>query len=139
MYKVKDVMRSNLITVSETTEILDVITILAENKITGVPVVDEKSNLLGLVTEKDILSIAYRIITDAPGALSSHENAGDIMTKDVVSFRPDDNLADVFQCFIDNSFRRIMVTENGKLVGLVSRKEIISYSFIKMSIGKTRA
>ena len=139
MYKVKDVMRSNLITVSETTEILDVITILAENKITGVPVVDEKSNLLGLVTEKDILSIAYRIITDVPGALSSHENAGDIMTKDVVSFRPDDNLADVYQCFIDNSFRRIMVTENGKLVGLISRKEIISYSFIKLSMGTTRA
>jgi CBS domain-containing protein len=133
MYKAQDVMQSNLITVSEDTEILEAITVLAKNGITGLPVVDDDFNLVGLVSEKDVLSIAYRIIAEAPGVLDSHKTVSDIMTRDVVSFRVDDTLADVCQCFMNNPFRRVPVTENGKLVGLISRKEIIIHSFIKMT------
>jgi len=133
MYKAEDVMQSNLITVTEDTEIVEAITVLAKNGITGLPVVDNDLKLVGLVSEKDVLSIAYRIIADAPGALSSHKTVADIMTRDVVSFRKDDTLADVCQCFMDKPFRRVPVTDDGKLVGLISRKEIIIHSFIKMT------
>jgi len=139
MYTAKDVMKSDLITVTQSTEIPKAISILAENNITGMPVVDDNFKLVGLISEKDVLAIAYRIIEGAPDALSSHKEVGDIMTTDVVSFSPDDHLVDVCRCIMKNPFRRVPVTKNGKLVGIISRKDIISHSFIKIAMETTPA
>jgi len=132
MLEVKDVMQTNLITVKEDTPILEAINILGQNKITGLPVVDDDMTLLGIVSEKDILSIAYRVLADSIGNEMDSKNIGDIMTKEVVSFRIEDNLADICQCFMSRPFRRVPILDNGKLVGLISRKDIITKAFSKI-------
>ncbi|RKY09805.1 MAG: inosine-5-monophosphate dehydrogenase [Planctomycetota bacterium] len=129
MLKAKDIMQSSLITVKEDTTVIEAINILGQNKITGLPVVDDDMNLLGLVSEKDVLSIAYRVLAGLVGDTMDAKKIGDIMTKDVVSFRLDDNLADICQCFMNNPFRRVPVLRNGKLFGIISRKDIIAHAF----------
>ena len=132
MLKAKDIMQSSLITAKEDTPVIETINILGQNKITGLPVVDDDMNLLGLVSEKDIMSIAYHVLSDVIGNAMDSKKIGDIMTEDVVSFRLDDNLADICQCFMNKPFRRVPVLDNGKLVGIISRKDIISHAFAKL-------
>jgi len=133
MLKAKDIMQSSLITAKQDTPVIEAINILGQNKITGLPVVDDDMTLLGLVSEKDVLSIAYHVVlADVVGNAMDTKKIGDIMTKDVVSFRLDDNLADICQCFMNKPFRRAPVLDDGKLVGIISRKDIIAHAFAKL-------
>ncbi len=132
MLKAKDIMQSSLITAKQDTPVIEAINILGQNKITGLPVVDDDMTLVGLVSEKDVLSIAYHILAGIVGSTMDTKKIGDIMTKDVVSFRLDDNLADICQCFMNKPFRRVPVLDNGKLVGIISRKDIIAHAFVKL-------
>ncbi len=129
MLKAKEIMQSSLITAKQDTTVIEAINILAQNKITGLPVVDDDMNLVGLVSEKDVLSIAYHVLAGIVDSAMDTRKIGDIMTKDVVSFRLDDNLADICQCFMNKPFRRVPVLDNGKLVGIISRKDIVAHAF----------
>jgi CBS domain-containing protein len=51
----------------------------------------------------------------------------DLMTADVVCFSADDDLTDVCDCFLANSFRRVPILEDGKLAGLISRGDIMKF------------
>ena len=49
------------------------------------------------------------------------------MTKGVVSFNEDDSLIDITECLIKNNFRRVPIVAEGKLAGIISRKDVIAY------------
>ena len=131
MIKAKDIMQIRLVTATPDIPASEVIDILWDNYITGLPVVDSDMSLVGIVSEKDVLDTAFDILDGSADDPIMSKNVGDIMTKDIVYFRPDDNLADICQCFKDNAFRRIPVVDNGRLIGLVSRKDIIHHAFYK--------
>jgi CBS domain-containing protein len=127
-------MQTNLITVTEQTPIHEVIDVLAENKITGVPVVDGHDRLVGIISEKDILIMAYHKITDTCDEAMNSRKISNVMTSEVVSFGPESNLADICQCFMNSPFRRVPVLDDGRLVGLISRKDIVSFAFSKREV-----
>ena len=131
MVTAKDIMQTNLITITKDANVSEVIKILGEKKITGLPVTDEDMKIEGIVSEKDVLTMAYHTIIDSENTTSKDKKVEDVMVSDVVSFRSDDNLADICQCFINNPFRRVPILEDGILVGLISRKDIITYAFSK--------
>lgn len=120
MFKAKDVMKTNLITVDRRTGIHEAIRILVENNITGLPVVNDDMSLAGIISEKDVLGLLYNI-EDKPG------NVEDFMTEEVVCFDQEDSLIDITESFIGSNFRRVPILEEGKLVGIISRKDIIAY------------
>ena len=120
MFKAKTIMTTNVISVKRGTEIYDAIRTLVENNITGLPVVNDDMSIAGIITEKDVLKLLYDVNSTA-------NKVEDFMTKGVVSFNEDDNLIDITECLIKNSFRRVPVTAGGKLVGIISRKDIIAY------------
>jgi len=134
MLQAKDIMQTNLISVTEQTPVHGAIDILAENKITGLPVVDDHGRLVGIVSEKDILIMAYHKMTDTCDEVMNSRKISDVMTSEVVSFRPDNNLADICQCFIGSPFRRVPILDDGRLVGLISRKDIVSFAFSKRQV-----
>ena len=131
MLKAKDIMQTDLITITEQTPVNEAIDILAEKKITGLPVVDRDNRLVGIISEKDILMMAYHKITDTCDEVMDSRKICKVMTSEVVSFRPEDNLADICQCFMNNPFRRVPVLDDGRLVGIISRKDIVSFAFSK--------
>ena len=116
----KDVMKSGLLTVRLSTPIYEAMEILATKNVTGLPVVDDAFNLLGVVSEKDILKLLYN-----PGAKPGLVR--DYMTRDVVGFEKNTPLFDICDCLISNNFRRVPILDNGKLVGIISRTDIMAY------------
>jgi len=124
MYRAKKIMSRDLATVSRDARIQDVIRLLVEHRITGLPVVDADMYLLGMVTEKDVLRMLY----ESHGQSATVE---DLMTSDIVCFDEDDDLIDVFKCLVENNFRRVPILSEGKLVGIVSRRDIVAFLFRK--------
>jgi len=119
MLTVRNVMAGKPITVSPDTPTYEAMRILVEHNITGLPVVAEDGSLQGIVTEKDMLSLLFGSHHD-PGPVEG------IMTREIACFDVEDELVDVCKCLEDNSFRRVPILDDGKLVGIVSRKDIIT-------------
>ncbi|MBW8036025.1 MAG: CBS domain-containing protein [Planctomycetes bacterium] len=120
MFKAETIMKTDLITAQRQDPIYEAIRTLVDNNITGLPVVDDDMNLVGVITEKDVLSLLYDN-RDESGKVE------DFMTEKVISFDPGDSLIDIADSFINNHFRRVPIVTNGKLVGIISRKDIIAY------------
>ena len=114
------VMKTDLITVTRDTPIHEAIRTLVDNNITGLPVVNDDMTLAGIITEKDVLNLLYDY-RDKPGKVEEY------MTEEVIRFEHRDSLIDITRSFMDNHFRRVPIVTNGKLVGIVSRKDIIAY------------
>ncbi len=119
MFKAHEIMTEAVICAYPDTAIYDAIRLLSQRKLTWLPVVDEELNLVGLLSEKDVLGII--------SASGDHcENTvSDYMTEGVVGFDVNDNLVDLCDCLTDNHFRRVPITKDAKLMGIVSRANLI--------------
>lgn len=129
MLELERIMTKDVITVKRQAPIHEAIEILVENAITGLLVVGDDMNLVGIITEKDILKSLPDLETlmlsyDLQGSSAKIEN---FMTKEVVCFDVEDGLIPICECLINNHFRRVPIVEEGKLVGIISRKDIIKY------------
>ncbi len=120
MTKAKEVMNTNVIGVRKNEDIYEAIRTLVLNNITGLPVTDENGMLAGVITEKDVLSLLYNM-EDRPGTVE------DFMTRSVVCFDQEDDLTHVAETLRTNNFRRVPILDNGRLVGIISRRDIIKH------------
>ncbi|MCP4613986.1 MAG: CBS domain-containing protein [Planctomycetes bacterium] len=122
MLKVEDVMTRDVITVKQETPIYEAMAIMRKNDITGMPVIDDDMNLVGVITEKDVLRLFCGAEDDNNATVDS------FMTRPAVSYRVDESLQSVCDFMIVNYFRRVpVVSKKGKLVGIISRPDIIDY------------
>lgn len=129
MLTAKSIMRSNVVSIKPDTSVYEATGILIEKKFTGIPVVNDDMTLAGIVSEKDILRFVSDLhLLDLICDLQhSSATAADVMTSKVVSFDVDDDLSEICRSLIDNNFRRVPILSDGKLVGIVSRKDIIGH------------
>lgn len=120
--KARDYMCEQLITFTPKTDLFDAINILVEYGITGAPVIDEKGALVGLLSEADCLRA---ILT-----LTYHEEemggvVGDYMVQEVHTIDHDADIIKVAEEFINNGRRRLPVLHDGKVIGQISRRDIL--------------
>ena len=120
MAKAKDIMNTGVLAVTRDTDIYEAIRIMVAHKVTGLPVIDEERRLVGIVTEKDVLTLLYNI-EDKPGRVET------FMTPTVVAFDQDEDLAAIAESLCNNHFRRVPILSQGKLVGILSRKDVIRH------------
>ena len=122
MLKVEDIMTKEVIFVKQETPIYEAMKVLRKNDITGMPVVDEDMTLVGVITEKDVLRLFCGDEDD------KNKTVGFFMTRPAVSYREDESLQSVCDFMMVNYFRRVPVlSKKGKLVGIISRPDIIDY------------
>jgi CBS domain-containing protein len=119
MIRAKDIMSRKIATVGEDANVMDIIRVLVRNKITGVPVVSQDQRLSGIVTEKDILGV---LLWDKD---VKEKTAKELMTTEITCFDEDEDLMNVYKCLVESSFRRVPILSEGKLVGIISRADII--------------
>ena len=120
MFKAHEIMTEAVICARPDMPIYDAIRLLSHRRLTGLPVVDEDLNLVGLLSEKDVLKVMY--------AVDDHQDhtISDYMTEDIISFDVNDSLVDVCDSLIENPFRRVPITKEGKLMGITSRSDVIN-------------
>jgi CBS domain-containing protein len=118
MVTAKDIMTTDIITVKKDIPVYEAIEQMLENQVAGIPVVADDMSLLGIITEKDILKL-YKV--PAEGLVKTVE---DFMTSPAVQFEQDENLQELCLCLIENDFRRVPVTADGKVIGVISRPDV---------------
>lgn len=119
--RVREFMTPITVQVTPDIEIMKVIALLVERDISGLPVVDDAGALVGFVTERDCIRIALQsgYLDEIGGRVA------DYMTRQVHCVHPEDSLMDVGELFATSPFRRAPVIEDGLLVGLISRRDVL--------------
>ena len=120
MFEAKNIMAKEVFTVSPDSPIYDALKILIDHGVSGLPVVDGDNNIRGIISEKDMLKLLVN------KDVSDNQTVADYMSSEVKGFGPEDSAVDICEFFINNPFRRVPIIENGKLAGVVSRRDIIS-------------
>jgi CBS domain-containing protein len=113
---VEDIMTTRVVTVKPSTPIADAARLLVRRKISGVPVVDEKdkTKVVGILTEADLLA-----------APSGAKTVAEVMRKRVISVAPDTSVDDIAATLVKRKIKRMPVLDGGKLVGIVSRIDVL--------------
>ena len=120
MATVKDIIKGRkFFTVRNDTPVKKVSKVLTERKVTNIPVVDGKGYLQGVVSEKDIIKCFSK-------ADFLSLKAKDIMTTKVISVKDSDALEKVAKIFSEKSLRKLPVVKRKKVIGIISRDDIIS-------------
>ena len=120
MFRTKDIMTRGVICARPEMPIYDAVRLLANRRITGMPVVDDELNLVGVLSEKDVLRMLY----DTEDSIE--QQVSDYMNFDAVSLDINDTLIDLCDCMTENIFRRVFITDEGKLAGVASRSDVIN-------------
>ena len=127
-YSIKEFMAKQLITFQSDTPIETAMESFLENKISGAPVLDDQGKLVGVLSEKDCMRTLFES--------SYYNNLGgfvkEYMSTDLKTINIHDTLSNVADEFIKSRFRRFPVMEGDKLVGQISRRDILR-AIVKLS------
>lgn len=149
--KARDVMTKNVVTIHHEASLTEVLETLAEEKISGAPVVDEAAKPVGVISASDILSYestrapkhavkaAFYTLEETGGTIPLDEleeegkleeildsvPASRVMTPRVVSVRPDAPLSLVARLMSKERIHRVVVLEKGRIVGMVSSLDVL--------------
>jgi len=121
--KVSDYMTKKLITFKPDQSVLEVMNTLIKNKISGGPVVNEKNELLGIISEgdcmKQISESRYYNMPMEDMIVEKH------MAHEVETIDGNMNVFDAANKFVNSKRRRFPILENGKLIGQISQKDVL--------------
>lgn len=144
--KIKDFMIKDVISVMKDTTVKELLQILVEKKIGGVPVIDANNKLLGVISDGDVIrylkpkgrtvydmfalvlvsekeELAYKL-----GYSISHSVEGIMRKKNIYTVHPDDNIEKALTIFSKYHFKKIpVVNKDSKVVGVVSRGDLINF------------
>lgn len=114
MTTVKEVMTTEVITFDQALEVGEVADRLARSHITGAPVTDEQGHVVGIVSEVDVFTKKGRTVAD-------------IMSRHVISIGEDTGIEEAARLLADQRIRRLPVMAQGRMVGLLSRSDILEF------------
>jgi CBS domain-containing protein len=117
----RDYMTHNPFVLKPDTDVFDAIRQFIDRKITGVPVIDEAGQLVGLFSEIDCMKAvaAASYFEEMPGKI------GDLMTTEFQSVAPTISIVELAELFTRATLRQFPVVENGRLVGVISRVDVL--------------
>ena len=147
---VKDIMTQSVKIARPNDLVRDVVSIMCFNKISGMPVVDTEENLIGVISEKDVLHAMFPTLDDMienpqPVDFEALEReykdivslkVSDLMSKRVFTVEPDMPLLRAASIMFRNRIRRIPVSVDNKLVGIISVGDVHKAIF-KENLAKT--
>ena len=141
---VKEVMTKAVVSVNRDSTIDEIAQVLIDNKVSGLPILSDGGYLIGIVTEGDLLrremsprlpefinilgAVIYyhgveRYNEDFKKILA--QTASDIMTEDLITVKEDTDISEVARLMLNNNIKQIPVVDGSKLIGIVSRADIV--------------
>ena len=116
--KLADIMTENVVAVRADQSLAEAITLLLQHNVSCLPVIDDECNLIGVVTEYDLINFALS------GELN-RTAVREAMSERVISFPPDADFESLVNYCMTNRIHRVPIVNGGKLVGIVSRRDIL--------------
>ena len=117
----RDFMVTDLITVAPEADVLEATRLLLKHRISGAPVVDSQGRYLGVFSEKS----SMHVLLDAAYGELPTRNVRAFMDSEAQTITPETHLLSVAQVFLLTPFRRLPVLEDGRLVGMVARRDVL--------------
>jgi CBS domain-containing protein len=123
--RVVDLMTSDVITASPDTPIKAAARLMVRNKVSGLPIVDENTRVVGIITEADFLRLEVaREEADDPQPV---ERVEQVMNRSVLTINPDATVTEAARIMVVNDVNRLPVTDNnGKSLGIISRLDVVA-------------
>jgi CBS domain-containing protein len=134
-------MVSAVISVRPTARVEEVAGILLANRISAVPVIDEEGKLIGIASEGDLLRrveagterrrswwleyLTGKQVLAAEYVKTHSHKVTDVMTRSVITAKPETSLAEIARLLERNRIKRVPIVQNGKVVGIVSRANLL--------------
>lgn len=132
-------MTVDVVTVTADMDIYEAGRLMIRNKVSGLPVVDERGRLCGIITQADLLSLAgiprghvfnevvMRYVLQRPAPqLRTAKKVGDIMTRDVITVSPSTTVKTIASILNKKGIKRVpVVDDEGRVIGIVSRGDIV--------------
>ncbi len=144
MLKAKDIMTKDVITVSPSTTIQELASILTDNKISGCPVVNERMEIVGIVTENDLINQQKRlhiptiirlfdafIMLEGPGKIEKELKrmaatmVSEICTKDVITVSEETPIEEIATIMSEKKVHLIPVVEGRNIKGIIGKMDLI--------------
>ncbi len=116
---VRHIMTSDVISVSSSAKVNDAIDLMVNRNVGCLPIVDEETRVRGIVTERDILRIFRGMV--------SGTKVSDLMSKKVVLATPEASILEAEKLMVKNSFRRLPIISEGKVVRVVTVTDILRF------------
>jgi CBS domain-containing protein len=120
MVTVRDIMTPAVVSVSPDDMLVEAMDLIVENKISGLPVIDETGRLVGIISEFDRIKLLSDETTDLTTARVSQW-----MTHGVITVDENATLDQVAELLVRASIRRIPVTSDGQVIGIVGRRDLV--------------
>lgn len=124
LIRVRDFMTRKLVTFHAEQPMDEVIRTLIDRKISGGPVVDDKNNLIGVISEGDCLKEVVKGKYNNSPSLSG--KVSEYMTRNVKTLDPEMNILEAANTFLELRLRRFPVMKDGKLLGQISQRDVMS-------------
>ena len=144
MRTAQDIMTQEVLTISPEADVTEAVKTLLEKGINGLPVVDDQGRVIGIICQSDLVRMQKSLplpslftLFDGFLPLSSSalleteikriaaSKVGDAMTAKVVTIPPDMTIDQIAALMVDKKFHTLPVTDNGRLVGVVGKKDVI--------------
>lgn len=144
MLTAKDIMTTDVITALPEQDVLATAKTMIENKINGLPVVDDQGLLIGIITQSDLITqqktmrlpSVFTILDGLVPMTSTRQfedeirkmsalKVEDAMTKKVVSVAPDTSVNEVATIMVERKFHTLPVVDRGKLVGVLGKEDVL--------------
>jgi len=135
---VRDVMTKNVIKIREDADISEVPSLLSENRISGLPVVDGQDRVVGVITEADLLAMAgmkkryafkdviRHILGEPISGPKRSKRLRDVMTSPAITTGPEVDVREIALMLDEKRIRRLpVVDELGRLIGVIARADIV--------------
>ena len=139
--KAHEIMSRNVVTVTPTTSVHDVAKLMAEKRLSGIPVVAQDGSVVGIISESDLIRRAeigteperkwwLSFFADPDELARQYRKthglkAGDVMSRPVVTVGEDADLSEIASTLESRKVKRLPVVRDGKLVGIISRADLV--------------
>lgn len=123
--RIADIMQTNVRTIHEAQTVAEAIALMADQHVSGLPVVDEGERVVGVISTTDILLAEAEWAGSDRGDLIDHTPVSDLMTPRPLMVAPNATVREVAQQMLYGEVHRLFVEDGGRMVGVVSQTDLV--------------
>ncbi|MDW0117156.1 acetoin utilization AcuB family protein [Sporosarcina thermotolerans] len=129
---IEEIMKRNVFSLSPHHTVKDALSIMQEKKIRHLPIVSETTELLGIITDRDMKEVLPSLYSDTTDVTVYKKTLSEIMTKNPITGHPMDFVEEAAVVFYDNQIGCLPIVSNNKLVGILTETDLL-YKYIELT------